>query len=160
MGQKDTPMKGMLVVSHNIEEAVLMADRVLTFASDPGKIRDELLIAKVRPRDADSPEVRYLIDQVYAMMTTKVPNSGRVMVDKQLGYRLPDADTNRMEGLIDLLAESPFNGRADLPKVAEETELTDDGAALDRSFTTTWFGECFAWRYCYFSTRSSLCTSL
>ncbi|QQS16390.1 MAG: AAA-associated domain-containing protein [Neisseriales bacterium] len=124
--KKDTPMKGMLVVSHNIEEAVLMADRVLTFASDPGKIRDELLIAKVRPRDADSPEVRYLIDQVYAMMTTKVPNSGRVMVDKQLGYRLPDADTNRMEGLIDLLAESPFNGRADLPKVAEETELTDD----------------------------------
>lgn len=122
----NTPMKGMLVVSHNIEEAVLMADRVLIFASDPGKIRDELTIFKPRPRNADSQEVGLLIDKVYAMMTAKAPSASRAMMNKQLGYRLPDADINRMEGMIDLLAESPFNGRADLPKIAEETELTDD----------------------------------
>ena len=59
------PTKAMLVVSHNIEEAVLMADRVLIFASDPGRVRAELPIALPRPRDGESLEVRALIDEVY-----------------------------------------------------------------------------------------------
>ena len=43
----------------------------------------------------------------------------------QLGDRLPEADIARMEGILELLAEEPFLGRADLPKLAETTELTD-----------------------------------
>jgi NitT/TauT family transport system ATP-binding protein len=58
------PTKAMLVVSHNIEEAVLMADRVLVFASDPGRIRFELRIDLPRPRDVDSIGVRTLVDDV------------------------------------------------------------------------------------------------
>ena len=56
------PTKAMLVVSHNIEEAVLMADRVLIFASDPGRIRCQLSVQLPRPRDPDSADVRSLID--------------------------------------------------------------------------------------------------
>ncbi|MGZ5818972.1 MAG: ABC transporter ATP-binding protein, partial [Burkholderiaceae bacterium] len=48
------PTKAILVVSHNIEEAVMMADRVLIFASDPGRVRAELPITLARPREVES----------------------------------------------------------------------------------------------------------
>src|SRR6218665_2722888 len=57
------PTQAMLIVSHNIEEAVMMADRVLIFASNPGRVRAELPIGLPRPRHPDSPEVRLLIDE-------------------------------------------------------------------------------------------------
>ena len=124
------PTKAMLVVSHNIEEAVLMADRVLIFASDPGRIRSQLRIALPRPRAVESTQVRSLIDEVYALITAGAARRpGRVAekeVRLQLGDRLPQADVARMEGLLDLLAGETFGGRADLPRLAEETELTDD----------------------------------
>jgi NitT/TauT family transport system ATP-binding protein len=126
---KAMPTKAILVVSHNIEEAVLMADRVLIFASDPGRVRFQLAVHLPRPRNPESPEVRQLIDEVYALMTIGRSSKGRTTeepVALQLGERLPEADIGRMEGLLELLAGDTFNGRADLPRLAEETELTDD----------------------------------
>jgi len=124
------PTKAMLVVSHNIEEAVMMADRVLVFASDPGRIRSQLRIALPRPREVESAEVRSLIDEVYALITAGAARRPGRAAEKevrlQLGDRLPEADIARMEGLLELLAGEPFQGRADLPRLAEETELTDD----------------------------------
>jgi len=52
--------KGILIVSHNIEEAVMMADRIIIMSSDPGRIRSEIRIDLPRPRDVDSPAVRAL----------------------------------------------------------------------------------------------------
>lgn len=125
-----TPMKGLLVVSHNIEEAVLMADRILIFSSDPGRVRVEIPIHLPRPRDQDSMEVRGLIDEVYAQMTLSPAELAAVEAGEEmpvhLGYRLPDAEISQMEGLLDMLADAPFNGRADLPQLAEESELSDD----------------------------------
>jgi NitT/TauT family transport system ATP-binding protein len=122
------PTKAMLVVSHNIEEAVMMADRVLIFASDPGRVRDELPVKLARPREVESSEVRALIDNVYSLMTTGALRPGRVTdqeVKLQLGDRLPHADVSRMEVILAMLADDPFKGRADLPKLAEDTNLTD-----------------------------------
>lgn len=122
------PTKAILVVSHNIEEAVMMADRVLIFASDPGRVRAELPISLPQPRKAESNEVRQLIDKVYELMTASSRRGGLISgkeVKLQLGDRLPQADIAHMEGILELLAEEPFHGRADLPKIAEETELTD-----------------------------------
>jgi NitT/TauT family transport system ATP-binding protein len=127
------PTKAILVVSHNIEEAVMMADRVLIFASDPGRVRAELPISLPQPRKAESAEVRHLIDKVYELMTASSGRRGsggsglisEREVKLQLGDRLPQAGIAHMEGILELLAEEPFNGRADLPKIAEETELTD-----------------------------------
>ncbi|HJV36709.1 nitrate/sulfonate/bicarbonate ABC transporter ATP-binding protein [Geomonas sp.] len=120
--------KAILVVSHNIEEAVMMADRVLVFASDPGRVRDELPIPLPRPRDEESGGVRSLIDSVYGLMTVGSQRHGRVStteVKLQLGDRLPEADVARIEGFLEVLVDEPFAGRADLPKIAEETGLSD-----------------------------------
>ncbi len=124
------PTQAMLVVSHNIEEAVLMADRVLVFASDPGRIRCQLAIQLPRPRNPDSADVRALIDEVYALMTAGAGRPVRaadeaVSEAAPLTERLPHADVARMDGLLELLAAEPFEGRADLPQLAEESELTD-----------------------------------
>jgi len=136
------PTKAMLVVSHNIEEAVMMADRVLIFASDPGRVRDELKVSLARPREVESNQVRGLIDDVYGLMTAGSTRAGRVTakeVKLQLGDRLPEADISRMEGILELIADEPFNGRADLPKLAEEAELADKGL-LDVSSALTLLG--------------------
>jgi NitT/TauT family transport system ATP-binding protein len=125
---KEIPTKAILIVSHNIEEAVMMADRVLVFASDPGRVQAELAITLGHPRSVESLEVRTLIDNVYGLMTTGSARHGRlagVEMKLQLGDRLPEADITRMEGILERLTEEPFNGRADLPKLAEDTELTD-----------------------------------
>ena len=123
------PTRAMLVVSHNIEEAVVMADRVLVFAADPGRVRCQLAVQLPRPRNPDSAEVRQLVDEVYALMTAGRGGKGRAAEEPaalQLAARLPEADVARMEGLLELLAGDAFAGRADLPRLAEETELTDD----------------------------------
>lgn len=136
------PTKAILVVSHNIEEAVTMANRVLVFASDPGRVRDELAVSLSRPRQVESSEVRSLIDNVYGLMTAGSMRAGRISakeVKLQLGDRLPEADIARMEGILEVLAEEPFLGRADLPKIAEESGLTDQ-ELLDVSKALTLLG--------------------
>ena len=126
------PTRAMLVVSHNIEEAVMMADRVLIFASDPGRIRCQLSVQLPRPRDPESADVRALIDEVYALMTAGATRPARAAgsVDAAappapLAERLPAADVARMDGLLELLVDPPFDGRADLPQLCEEAGLPD-----------------------------------
>jgi NitT/TauT family transport system ATP-binding protein len=125
------PTKGILIVSHNIEEAVMMADRIIILSSDPGRIRNEIRIGLPRPRDADSPAVRALIDEVYGLMTMRaapapVPGVPGVTAAARVDYRLPDTDVARIEAVLDLLAASPYDGRADLPQLSEDTELPDE----------------------------------
>ena len=120
--------KAMLIVSHNIEEAVMMADRVLIFASDPGRIRDELAVPLTRPRDVESAQVRSLVDNVYGLMTEGSTRQGRTAEKEtklRLGDRLPAAESARMEAIIELVSDEPFEGRADLPMLAEESALND-----------------------------------
>jgi NitT/TauT family transport system ATP-binding protein len=121
--------KAILVVSHNIEEAIIMADRVLIFASDPGRVKFEMKVDLPRPRDADSDGVRQLVDEIYAVMTAGRIRSGKAAEEVEpmrLDDRLPEADISLMEGLLERLMDEPFLGHADLPQLAEETELTDE----------------------------------
>jgi NitT/TauT family transport system ATP-binding protein len=120
------PTKGIVVVSHNIEEAVMMADRIILLSSDPGRIRSEVKIDLPRPRNVDSMAVRGLIDEVYGLVTMRPVQEAAAAPAQHLGYRLPETDVNRIEGVLDLLADPPFNGRADLPQLAEEAELPDE----------------------------------
>src|SRR5271167_134920 len=71
------PTKGILMVSHNIEEAVEMADRILIFGSDPGRINAEFPVPMVLPRDWGSQQFRQIVDQVYTLLTTVPGRDGR-----------------------------------------------------------------------------------
>lgn len=122
------PTRGILIVSHNIEEAVMMADRIIILSSGPGRIRNEVKIELPRPRTVDSTQVRALIDEVYGLMTMRPVHEARpgVVPATHSDYRLPETDVSRIESILDLLADAPFNGRADLPHLSEEAELSDE----------------------------------
>ena len=123
------PTKGIIIVSHNIEEAVEIADRILIFSNDPGRIRAQIPIALPRPRSSDSAGFRQIVDQVYTLLTTEPGRDGRRGARPEpigIGYRLPDASVQQLTGLIDTLTEAPYHGRADLPQLADEEKLVMD----------------------------------
>ena len=123
------PTKGIIIVSHNIEEAVEIADRILIFSNDPGRIRAQIPIALPRPRSSDSAGFRQIVDQVYTLLTTVPGRDGRRGARPEpigIGYRLPDASVQQLSGLIDTLTEAPYHGRADLPQLADEENLMMD----------------------------------
>lgn len=129
---RQIPTRGIVVVSHNIEEAVMMADRIIILSSDPGRIVSEVRIDLPRPRDADSARARALIDEVYGLMTMRrapLPASAIAPFGtpaRHAEFALPDADVSRIEAVLELIAAAPFDGRADLPHLAEEAELSDE----------------------------------
>ncbi len=122
------PTKGIVLVSHNIEEAVEIADRVLIFGSDPGRIRAEIPISQPRPRDMNNTAIRQIVDRVYTLLTETGRDGRRGARPEQIGigYRLPDAAVQQLSGLIDTLSEAPYHGRADLPHLADEENLVMD----------------------------------
>jgi NitT/TauT family transport system ATP-binding protein len=123
------PTKGIVMVSHNIEEAVEVADRILIFSSDPGRIRADIPIVLPRPRTSESAGFRQIVDQVYTLLTTVPGRDGRRGARPEpigIGYRLPDASVQQLTGLIDSLTEAPYHGRADLPQLADEENLVMD----------------------------------
>jgi len=66
---REAPVRSILIVTHNIEEAVLLADRVLVLSSNPGRIRAELSIELPRPRDRHAPRFEALVDTIYGILT-------------------------------------------------------------------------------------------
>lgn len=129
--EKKTNTKGILVVTHDIEEAVTLSDRILIFGSDPGHIHAELVVDLPHPRNDQDTGFRKLVDQIYTLMTTK-PGEERFVTEKEykpkvigLGYRLPDVDTSTLSGLLEDLNEEE-NGRCDLPELADENHLDVD----------------------------------
>ena len=66
---REFPVKAVLIVTHNIEEAVQLADRILVLSSNPGRIRAELPVPLPRPRDRQTPGFEQLVDTVYDILT-------------------------------------------------------------------------------------------
>jgi len=127
--ERRIPTKGILMVSHNIEEAVDLADRILIFSSDPGRISAEVPVHLPHPRSPEDAVFRQIVDQVYTLLTTVPGRDGRRGVKPEpigLGYRLPDAAVQQLTALIEKLSEEPYNGRADLPHLADEENLAMD----------------------------------
>lgn len=127
------PTQSILMVSHNIEESVEMADRILIFSSDPGRIRAEIRVPLPRPRDWNSPGFRHIVDQVYTILTTtpggaagKRARGEAVAEGQEFNLRIPDAPTQQLSALIDTLMEDRYRGRADLPDLAEYQSLAVD----------------------------------
>ena len=119
------PIKSILMVTHNIEEAVLMCDRVLVFSSNPGRVASELTVPFAHPRDRLDPAFRQLVDDIYALMTKRASARSTPQA-VTTATALHPVSTNIMSGLMEALVASPYNGRADLPALADDLQLEAD----------------------------------
>lgn len=124
------PIGGVLMVTHNIEEAVTMCDRVLVFSSNPGRVQREMTIDLPRPRQRLGPEFRALVDEIYACMTARREHAPLPARNGFAGVGvamvLPAVSSGQLAGLVETLAETPYDGAADLHHVASALHLHVD----------------------------------
>jgi NitT/TauT family transport system ATP-binding protein len=128
-GDGKLPIKGVILVTHNIEEAVLMCDRILLFSTNPGRIISEIGVDLKQPRNRLDAQFRDLVEKIYVAMTarTPTPQIGTIAVPATTRNTvLPRVSANLLSGLIETLAAAPFNGRADLPVLADELHMESD----------------------------------
>ena len=119
------PIKSVLIVTHNIEEAVFMCDRILVLSSNPGRVIAEIKVPFKHPRNRLDPAFRALVDDIYAKMTARQTDEA-TRLGLELGSRLPPVSTNLLAGLIETLAAAPYHGRADMPEIARSLQLEVD----------------------------------
>ena len=121
-GGKDFPTKAILIVTHNIEEAVQMADRIFVLSSNPGRFKTEINTDLARPRDRRAPEFEAMVDRIYRIMTERpTPEAGQqtTVVEPGLAsprdYPLPHVSVGGLAGLLEIL--NNLGGREDLPRL-------------------------------------------
>jgi len=122
--ERRIPTKGILLVSHNIEEAVLLAHRIVILGSNPGRVIADVKIPLSHPRDREEPVFRQIVDNVYALMTKRV--KGQRMEAIPISHRLPNASVNQLAGLLEAITNEPGSGKTDLPELAEEIGFNVD----------------------------------
>jgi len=124
---KSIPTQAILMVTHNIEEAVLMADRIIIMDKDPGHVVAEMPVTLRHPRQRKDTAFQAIVDKVYAAVAGKTlteaeelghaPGQGRIR-------RLPQARLNALAGLLEKLASEA--GRADLYRLVAELQMELD----------------------------------
>ena len=137
------PSKSILIVTHNIEEAVYLADRVVILGSKPGRIRGELLVNLPRPHDRGHPRFKALVDYIYSVMTNPdIAVTGQVEAGEteQKGAQeasplrssgspfakpLPHVRVGGISGLLELVAEKREGGGS-IPQLAQRLQLEVD----------------------------------
>ncbi len=130
-GDGKLPIKGVILVTHNIEEAVLMCDRILLFSSNPGRIIREIAVDLKQPRNRLDVHFRDLVEKIYVAMTARTQPPPRIettpgTVATSIDTILPRVSANLLSGLLEALAAEPFNGKADLPVLADELHMEGD----------------------------------
>jgi NitT/TauT family transport system ATP-binding protein len=129
-GEGKLPIKGVILVTHNIEEAVLMCDRILLFSTNPGRIISEIAVDLKQPRNRLDPRFRDLVEKIYVAMTARTPTPLQIGTSAApaatLNTVLPRVSANLLAGLVETLAAAPYSGRADLPVLADELHMEAD----------------------------------
>ncbi|MBO1740188.1 nitrate/sulfonate/bicarbonate ABC transporter ATP-binding protein [Leifsonia sp. TF02-11] len=127
------PTRTALIVTHNIEEAIQLADRVVVLDSNPGRIKAELAVTLPQPRDRRSPGFEALVDEVYGILTGQQaePRASAVESGARQGAAadgidipLPAVSTGELGGLVELLAER--GGQDGLAEIADELRYEID----------------------------------
>ncbi|HUV96450.1 MAG TPA: nitrate/sulfonate/bicarbonate ABC transporter ATP-binding protein, partial [Acidobacteriaceae bacterium] len=131
---KTMPTKAVFLVTHNIEEAVLLADRIVVLGRNPGHIRTDFPVQLAQPRDRKSEGFTQLVDYIYKVLTkpdttpAEVPDQqagARVRDQRQMHYQmLPHARPGGIAGLLELLQDK--GGRDDIYRLAEDLAFEID----------------------------------
>jgi NitT/TauT family transport system ATP-binding protein len=143
--KKTIPTKAIFLVTHNIEEAVLLADRIIVLGRNPGVVRTDFKVTLPHPRDRKSEPFTQLVDYIYKVLTQPgaqppaLPSTpvGKASADGRLPHyqELPHARPGGIAGLLELLLD--HNGKDDIYRLADDLgfEIDDllpivDAAAL------------------------------
>ncbi len=131
---KTIPTKAIFLVTHNIEEAVLLADRIIVLGRNPGHIRTDFRVQLTQPRDHKSEPFTQLVDYIYKVLTKPdvapagAPNQQpgpKARDQRQMHYQmLPHARPGGMAGLLELLLDK--NGREDIYRLADDLSFEID----------------------------------
>lgn len=123
------PTKAILMVSHNIEEAVFMADRVVLMDKEPGRIVSMLDVRLPHPRDRKLPQFQAMMDQVYSILAGQTqPESvelGSAPGEPGVTRGLPHVHINDLTGLLEQLDELPGN-RTDVYRLVDVLGVDSD----------------------------------
>ena len=125
------PTKTIVMVTHNIEEAVLLADRILVLGTNPGRIRSDMVNPLPRPRRRRTPDFDELVDQIYRMMTRRAAADeqpaavGGGPAGTVSDTPLPQATVDGLSGLAEILL-ARHGGAADLADLADSLGLEVD----------------------------------
>lgn len=123
------PTKAILLVTHDIEEAVFMADKVIVMEKNPGRIISNIKVNIPHPRSHKDQDFISIVDRVYGILTGKLtPEEVEKMVlSEKIDIRkfLPDVNVNDIVGLLERLDEEPSN-RSDIYKLTEESKIISD----------------------------------
>jgi NitT/TauT family transport system ATP-binding protein len=132
--KKTMPTKAVFLVTHNIEEAVLLADRIVVLGRNPGRIRTDFRVKLLQPRDRKSEGFTQLVDYIYKVLTrpdttpAEAPgqSAGRPVRDqRQMRYQmLPHARPGGIAGLLELLLDK--GGRDDIYRLADDLAFEID----------------------------------
>lgn len=126
-----TKIKSIILVTHNIEEAALMADRIFVFSNNPGSIRKVLEVTIPHPRDVQNAAFREIVDEIYGLMTTPitqfVPEKAQKQKAIDIGYRLPNVNVSELTGFIETLITPEYsNKKVALQDLAEALHFEID----------------------------------
>jgi len=129
--KKTMPTRCVFIVTHNIEEAVLLADRIIVLGRNPGHIRTDFRVQISQPRDRKSEAFTQLVDFIYKVLTrpdvapAEAPTGPRVRDQRQMKYQmLPHARPGGVAGLLELLIDK--NGRDDIYRLADDLAFEID----------------------------------
>jgi NitT/TauT family transport system ATP-binding protein len=153
------PAEAILIVTHNIEEAVMFADRVIVLGTNPGRIKAELTVSLERPRDRRDPQFDALVDEIYGIMTERPTAAALAAVAEDAPVQqvmLPHATTDGIAGLAEIVVaggQSPDLGDLasllgfeidDLFPIIDALTILDFAIVQDGRLTLTRVGEQFA----------------
>src|SRR6266568_593997 len=123
------PTRAIFIVTHNIEEAVVLADRIIVLGRHPAHIHADFAVALPHPRDRKSPEFLDLVDSIYRVLTRPEHKDGSVpprtripgVAPKSKAVMLPHTRPGGMAGLLEILVDR--GGRVDLHRLSEELSM-------------------------------------
>jgi NitT/TauT family transport system ATP-binding protein len=121
--KKTIPTKSIFLVTHNIEEAVLLADRIIVLGRNPGHIRTDFKVELAQPRDRKGGPFTQLVDYIYKVLTR--PDGKQIRDQRQMHYQmLPHARPGGIAGLLELLID--HDGRDDIYRLADDLTFEID----------------------------------
>ncbi len=125
----DIPTRAILMVTHNIEEAILLADRIVVMDKDPGRIVADLRVSLPHPRQRKSPDFVAMVDHVYATLAgqteAETEELGSMPGEPGRTRALPNIFVGDLAGLLEALNEKPKD-RADIYQFVDELKVDSD----------------------------------